>query len=250
MDIDSLPVVEFTGVSSVVPVFDGRGYLVTFRNEASHRTWLNLASIKKPIYMSCDAHAALLAYIAQQKKNAEKNTGWGYSSDYLILGNVRFSSAHFNHVYNRNDERIGYLTDLYVALASGLTLNTQYDWQPVPWDCDGTVISPSTRPDTPLLVAADQGMVSYLRKEFVESPHGHHRIRGLFMERNYREMESPVVETDTSFIEIADRLHGIATTATFPNEGYQLSVELGLGKLELAKLSKNKILKMAYALMP
>lgn len=250
MDIDSLPVVEFTGVSSVVPVFDGRGYLVTFRNEVNHRTWLNLASIKKPIYMSCDAHAALLAYIAQQKKNAEKNTGWGFSSDYLILGDVRFSSDYFNHVYNRSEERSRYLADMYAELAAGLTLNSQYDWQPLPWDYDGAVISPSARPDTSLVVAADQGMVTYLLKEFIESPHGHHHLQGLFRERNYKRLESPIVETDTTFIEIADRLHGIATTATFPNEGYQLSVELGLGKLDLAKLSKGQILKMAYALMP
>ncbi|QQO90573.1 hypothetical protein pEaSNUABM42_00089 [Erwinia phage pEa_SNUABM_42] len=250
MDIDSLPVVEFTGVSNVVPVFDGCGYLVTFRNEANHRTWLNLANIKRPIYMSCDAHAALLAYIAQQKKNAEKNLGWGFSSDYLILGDVRFSSEYFNHVYNRGEERAEYLANLYVALAAGLTLNSQYDWQPLPWDYNGAVISSSSRPDTSLIVAADQGMVTYLRKEFVESPHGHHHLQGLLRERNYKELESPVVETDTTFIKIADRLHGIASTATFPEDGYQLSIELGLGKLDLEYLSKKQIMKMAHALMP
>lgn len=250
MDIDSLPVVEFTGVSSVTPVFNGRGYIVQFTNTSYGRMWTNFECIETPIYLSSDAHAALLAYIAEQKKLAEKNDGWGYSSEFLVLGNVRFCSQHFSVHYGPAEERVHHLTELYVALANGLMLNDTYEWKPLPWGHEGSIISPSKRPDAELIISADQGMVTYLRQEFVESPHGHHHLQALFRERNYVQMESPVVETDIELINLADRLYNIASTGTFPNDGYTLSLELGLGKLDIAKMDKARLLKLAETLIP
>lgn len=250
MDIDLMPVVEFDRVKSVTPLFNGRGYIVQFANVSYGRTWLNLKNIETPIYLSCDAHASLLAYIAEQKKKAEKNDGWGFSTDYLVLGNVRFSSVLFSPDYGNREHRAQQLADLYVELANGLMLNETYDWQPLPWGQEGAVISPSKGSDTQLIVSADHGMVTYLRREFVESPHGHHHLQGRFSERNYAEMDSPVVETDIEIINMADRLYSIASTGTFPTDGYTLTLELGLGKLDVAKMDKSRLLKLAEVLIP
>lgn len=250
MDIDSLPVIEFTSIKSVVPVFNGRGYLVEFTNKLTTRHWLARKMIHTPVYMSKDAHAALLAYIAQQKQVIEKKDGWGYSTEYLVLGGVCFSSPYFERHSYRAEEAVEQLGEMYVELAAGTSLNARYNWQPVPWDHNHAVMSATPDPDIYLVLSADKGMVTYLRKEFTESQYGHEHLSRQFLQRDYASMDSPVVETDIELINMADRLYSVATTGTFPTDGYTLTLELGLGKLDVAKMNKARLLKLAETLIP
>lgn len=211
-------VVDLESIRSVKSVLGGKGVVVDFGYPNLYDSFSRETFQGGELYLSTDLHASILAYLEMQYKMLRDGTSrYGHSSPYVGTGKVIFALRL--PIWDFEPESLERLPEVINNLSTGFILNYG-QWTKVGDTCLETFNRESYNyPERNLILCPDSGIVGY--------------GTGAELEHDLE------YSKDIALINLADKLHGIASTSTFPDAGYNLSLELGLGKLDIATLDKD-----------
>ncbi|ANZ48651.1 hypothetical protein BIZ83_gp202 [Erwinia phage vB_EamM_ChrisDB] len=220
-------------------LFDGRGYLVTVRDNKERRGIMNSLFNSAEMYMSRDAVEVIRRWVRMWELKLENDDEFKCLGEVLHFGDIEFvmfDRSDYGWPMNLRELKETQpeaITEIFNTIRENFT--TGYD--EATWH------------------KQNDYHVPYLSESY--------NVPGRMMQFNfendsvaydYRLFNQPVpipyVSRDMTMIRMAESLINIANTKTYPYKGYKLDLQLGFGNMELAELNRDQLLEIAQRLIP
>lgn len=221
------------------PMFDGRGYLVSLRDNRERRGLMSALLNSTELYMSRDAVEVVRRWVWLWEQKVQGSRDVRNLSETLHFGDITFV------LYDRGEYGYADITDLNDIHPEQVTKIF-----------DTVRENFTTGFDEPTW----HGDVSILTGDYVTESYNN---PGQQIQFNYNNDGAvynvriinqgpviPYVSRDLTMIRIAEALINIANTKTYPHSGYKLDLKLGFGNLELGELDRAQLLVIAQRLIP
>ncbi|QVW55875.1 hypothetical protein pEaSNUABM9_00294 [Erwinia phage pEa_SNUABM_9] len=220
-------------------LFDGRGYLVSLKDNKERRGIMPALFSGVEMYMSRDAVDVIRRWVQLWEMKLEGDDEPGCVGDVLHFGDIKFVMfdpsdygwpSNLKILKETNPEMV---TEILNAIRENFV--TGFDeavWHKGPDRYAPSVAESYNIPGRTMQFNFDNDAVTY----------------------NYRLTNQPVpipyVSRDLTMIKLAESLLNIANTKTYPYNGYKLDLQLGFGNMNLAELNRGQLLEIAQRLIP